>query len=133
MNRQERGALSVEAVIILPALIAMIYLFIGFARVAEAKQDVAGAAASAARAASLVRDGSSAAAAQSTAQAQVTSSGLSCTALDVTTNLSNYKPGGSVTVTVSCSASMSGLGGGLVSSRTYSSSAVVPIEITRAS
>lgn len=53
---RERGSASLEAVIVLPVLLMFVALIIGAGRVQMAHQDVDGAAAEAARAASLARN-----------------------------------------------------------------------------
>lgn len=136
MNRRdERGTAAVEMVLIVPVLICAFLLVVGLGRMAHARQQVEGVAADAARAASLERNTDrSAAAARSTAIEALGSAGLSCQGLALDVNVSNYRPGGTVRVTVRCTATLGDVAlSGLPGQRVFTANATVPIENYRAS
>ncbi|WP_447645192.1 TadE/TadG family type IV pilus assembly protein [Nocardioides zeae] len=124
-----------ELVVMTPVMIALLLLVVGFGRVAETRQQVESAASDAARAASLQRDqGLSADAARRAAKDSIERSEVICAGLDVDVDLSNYQPGGDVTVTVSCRAELGDMVlSGMPGSRTLSSTRTVPIETYRGS
>ncbi len=131
--RDEAGSMSIEMVLLTPALVAAILAVAVGARFVDARGCTQDAAFAAARAASLT----------STQQAAVTagrqaathafaSRGQSCTRLTVHVSAGAFHPGGDVRVTVTCLADLSDLSGfGLPGSRTFSSTAVVPIDAHR--
>lgn len=124
-----------ELVLVAPIMLVALLLVVGLGRMASARQEVDGAAADAARAASLERNtGLSVSAARSTAEATLADRGVSCAALSVSVDVSSYVPGGSVSVTVSCTAQLGDVAlSGLPGSSTFTATAVVPIEIYRVS
>ncbi len=132
--RDEYGTAALELVLIAPVLLVVMLFVIGLGRMAHARQEVESVAADAARAASLERNtAQSAAAARTAAQTSLGDAGLACTQLSVSVDISNYRPGGQVEVTVSCTAqlgdvALSGLGG----SKVFTASSIVPIETHRA-
>ena len=100
-----------EAVIVAPILVLLVVFVIGAARIANAHQLVDDAAGDAARAASIVGDaGQAQRAADQTATTSLTGRGLSCQPLSVTVDVSNWRPGGTVGVTVACTAQLGDLG-----------------------
>lgn len=123
-----------EFVLITPVLIVILLFVVGLGRMAHASQKVESVAASAARAASLERNTQlSRAAAQKAAEDELGEQGVSCTNLDVDTDLSSYQPGGQVSVTVSCTTDLSDVAmAGFSGSKVYSATSVVPIETWRA-
>lgn len=109
-RRGERGAVSTEFAVVMTGFLTAFMLLIVFAgRVAQAENDVRSAAQEAARAASLAGSPAQADAdARRMAEANLTSSGLSCgNGLDVAVGLGQYQPGGWVSVAITCSASFS--------------------------
>jgi len=79
-------------------------------RVSTAKMDVTAAARDAARAGSLRASGSAASAdAATAAAASLATRGVSCRQLDVSSHVSDFRPGGSFGVTVTCTAGLSDL------------------------
>lgn len=131
--RREQGSASVELVLLTPLLIMVLLFVVGLARIAMAKQQVEAVAADAARAASLERNTSqSANAARSVVDGELGERGMSCQALDVDVDVSDYRPGGAVRVTVACTANLSDVAlSGLPGSKQYRATAVVPIETYR--
>lgn len=105
--QDDRGSVAVEVAVIAPAFVALMLLVVFAGRVAQAEGDVKRAASEAARAASLVENPTDAtAAAHDVAQANLDASGVACGSLTTDTDTSALTPGGSVTVTVTCTASM---------------------------
>ena len=108
----ESGSVATELVLLTPLLILMLLFVVALGRLAGARLDVDGAAAQAARAASIAHDPATATAmAQQTATAAVGSDDVTCAHLTVTTNTAQFAPGGSVAVTVTCTVGLSDLTG----------------------
>ncbi len=116
-----------------PFIIAMLLTVVGFGRYAHGKQLSDESASAAARAASLANtSGGAATAARTAAQEVLDNAGISCDQFTVTPDTSNFRPGGSVTVQVQCTTSLSGLAlAGLPGSVTLTSTATSPIESYR--
>jgi Flp pilus assembly protein TadG len=106
---------------------------VALGRLSGARLNVDGAAAQAARAASIARDPSTATAmAQQTATAALGSDHVTCAQLTVSTDISQFAPGGSVAVTVTCHVSLSDLTGlRLPASESVSSRATSVIDTYR--
>jgi Flp pilus assembly protein TadG len=103
---------AAELVIITPVLILMLLFVVGLGRLATARLDVDGAASQAARAASVAAAPATAtAAAEQTATAALGGDHVTCNGLTVTTDTSNFVPGGWVAVTVTCTVDMDDLTG----------------------
>jgi Flp pilus assembly protein TadG len=103
LRRDESGSVTVELVLLTPLLILFLLFVVSLGRLSGARLDVDGAAAQAARAASIAQDPTTAqAAAQQTATAALGSDHEACAQLNVTTNTAQFAPGGSVAVTVTC-------------------------------
>jgi Flp pilus assembly protein TadG len=110
--RSEEGSATAELVILTPLLILFLLLVVAFGRLAGVRGDVDGAAAQAARAASIARDPSSAtAAAAQTAQAALSSEHVTCAHFAVAVDTTSFTPGGNVAVTVTCAVNLSALTG----------------------
>ena len=128
----ERGAVSTEFAVVMTAFLTAFMLLVVFAgRVAQAENDVRGAAQEAARAASLAGTPSQATVeAQHVAAANLATSGLSCAnGLDIAVGLGRFQPGGWVTVTITCTASFSDVGSlGVAGSDTFTASATEVID-----
>jgi Flp pilus assembly protein TadG len=129
VGRGDRGVLAIELAIMAPFLIVMVVMVAGLGRMAGARSQVNAAAREAARAASLERVVTRApAAGAAAAAASLAEAGLTCAAMAVDVDTSDYRPGGQVRATVTCSASMAGLGLVFPVSKTFAATAVVPIE-----
>lgn len=105
--REERGSVAVETAIIAPALVALLLLVVFAGRVSQAEGDVRRAASEAARAASLRQHAEDAVAdAEAVAAENLSTSGVACGTLEIDVDTTDFAPGGSVTVTVRCTAAM---------------------------
>jgi Flp pilus assembly protein TadG len=102
----------VELVVLAPLLLAFAMLAVVAGRMTTARMDVAQAARQAARAASLERDPAAAErAARRTATEALAGQRVTCARLDLTVDIGRLRPGGSVTVRVACTQTLSDLTG----------------------
>ena len=133
--RSERGSMSVEVAVIAPAFIFLMLLVVFAGKVSEADGNVERAAAEGARAASLRQDpGSAIADAEAAVAANLASAGVPCTDLTTNVDTSNFEPGGTVTVTVTCQASMADVTLlGVPGTRTFTATSVEVIDTYRGS
>jgi Flp pilus assembly protein TadG len=124
------GTTAVEVVLVAPVFLAALLLVVGLGRIVEAEGRVQGAASDAARAASLARNGVLAtASARDAAALNLDGRGVSCTAFDVAVDTADFRPGGLVRVSVSCTADLSGFGlVGLPGNKTLRGEATAPLE-----
>ncbi|HZM79905.1 MAG TPA: hypothetical protein VFC19_29585 [Candidatus Limnocylindrales bacterium] len=134
-SRGDRGSITVElAGFVLPAMVLAIVISAGLFNLAVSRLDLEFTAAAAARAASLQRTPAGAAtAAQDVARTDLAARGITCTDLNVTTDVSRWQRGGSVTVTIGCTVTMQRLAGigGLPGSYTRTCTATAPLETYR--
>lgn len=124
----------IDLVVVTPILVSILLLAVGLGRVRNADQLVRSAAEDAARAASLQRTVAGAqAAAADTVSSSLQSAQTSCTGGPaVSVDISRWRPGGSVSVTVSCTAALSDLTApGLPGSKTMSARGTSPIDTRR--
>lgn len=135
LQGDETGAVSTELVLLTPLLILMLLFVVALGRVVSARMQVDGAAAQAARAASIARDPATATAmATQAATTALGSDHVSCGHLTVTTDTADFAPGGQVTVTVGCTVDLADLVGlRLPASERLSSTATSVIDVYRAS
>ncbi len=104
----DRGSIAVETAVVAPAFVFLLLLVVFAGRVSHLDAAVQRSASEASRAASL--EGSPEAAEQAAidaAMANLDSTAVPCTDLAITTDTSDFVPGGSVAVEVRCDASMS--------------------------
>ncbi len=129
----ERGSIAVEVAVITPALVFLMLLVVYAGKVSEADGNVERAAADAARVASLRQHPDDAAdGAQTSAAANLTAAGVPCLALPTTVDTGDFEPGGTVTVTVRCEASMADVTLlGVPGRRIFTASAVEVIDTYR--
>jgi Flp pilus assembly protein TadG len=122
-----------EAVILVPVVLAMFALVVAYGRTTEADSKVEHAAAVGARAAASAQTagGGSTLAGRVIADS-LAGAGLSCSSRTITVD-GSYSPGGRVTVSVSCVASLADLTGlGLpLGSRTLTATATEVIDVNR--
>jgi len=112
LGRDESGSVAAELVLLTPLLILMLLFVVALGRLSGARLEVDGAAAQAARAASIARDpGTAVVMATQTATAALGSDHVTCAQLTVSTNTAQFAPGGSVAVTVTCHVALSDLTG----------------------
>ena len=112
VGRDESGSVTAELVLLTPLLILMLLFVVALGRLSGARLEVDGAAAQAARAASIARDPATAVAmATQTATAALGSDHVTCGQLTVSTDTAQFAPGGSVAVTVTCHVALSDLTG----------------------
>lgn len=129
----ERGTAAVELTLLAPVFLVILLFVVGLGRMAHANQQVESVAADAARAASLERNtAASTAVARNAAQRSLDQAGLSCQDMDVDVDVSQYRPGGSVRVRVTCTASLKDVAmAGFPGQRKFHATSVVPIETYR--
>jgi Flp pilus assembly protein TadG len=127
----EEGTALAELVIVAPLLLLLVaLLMIFFGRIESAQGDVEAAARAGAEAAVVQ---SSPALAQSSASAAVTatlsSEHIACPSPEVSTNVTNFYSGGSVSVVVTCVARLSDVAApGIPGSKTLSASSTAPMD-----
>jgi len=106
----DRGSSTAELVIVTPIIIIMLLLVVAFGRYAYGNQLVEQAASAAARAASLSATASQADdRAQQAAAASLSDAGVACTSMTITVDAADFRAGGTVGVTLTCAADLSGL------------------------
>ncbi|MCZ7537878.1 MAG: pilus assembly protein [Acidimicrobiia bacterium] len=129
----ERGSIAVEVAVIAPALLFLMLLVVFAGKVSEADGNVERAASDAARAASLRQHpGDATTDAQETAAENLAVAGVPCLSLTTTVDTENFGPGGTVTVTVRCEASMADVTLlGVPGRRTFTATAVEVIDTYR--
>lgn len=135
LRRNESGSVTAELVLLTPLLILLLLFVVALGRLSGARLEVDGAAAQAARAASIAQDPTTATAmATQTATAALGSDHVTCTQLTVSTNTIQFAPGGSVAVTVTCTVALTDLTGlRLPASEAVSSRATAVIDTFRTS
>lgn len=133
LRHDERGSVAAELTLLTPLLILLLLFVVFCGRLADTKLRMNDVAHQAARAATLARTPSQAAAnAQATASAALASAGISCQSLAVSTDTQGLRPGSTVTVTVSCRVGLEDLTSlGVPGSRTFESSFSSPIDVWR--
>jgi Flp pilus assembly protein TadG len=129
-RRDDHGSLTVELVLMTPALLILALALVAFGRVSAARQQVAEAAKAGADAASVRSDPSGAtSAAAFDAMAELNGAGRTCVHPEIVTDVSRFNPGGSVTVTVRCQVALSDLSvPGMPGTSTISASSTAPID-----
>ncbi|MFI8007841.1 TadE/TadG family type IV pilus assembly protein [Streptomyces sp. NPDC086010] len=135
--KDDRGALSLEAVILFPTLILVLLLVVMFGRIGSANNAIDTAARNAARAASLERSGGSASNAGSqVARSVLGQQGLECTSASVSISTGGFSAAigepASTTATVTCTVRLSDIGlPGIPGSKTLTSSFTSSIDSYR--
>jgi hypothetical protein len=134
-GRGDRGSMMVElAGFLLPAIVVVMAISIGALNLSVSRMDLDFTSAAAARAASLQRTPAAAAtAARNAATADLASRAITCAELKVDPDFSQWRRGGSVTVTIHCTVRMGALTGfgGVPGSFTASASTTVPLDTYR--
>jgi Flp pilus assembly protein TadG len=107
----QRGSAATELVLVTPVIILLVMFVVFLGRITTTQAELQDAAHSAARAASLARTPSDAiTAASQMADAALGSQRITCSPLAVTVDTSAFRPGGAVSVTVTCSVNLADLG-----------------------
>jgi Flp pilus assembly protein TadG len=134
LGDREAGSVAAELVLLTPLLLLMLLFVVALGRTVSARMEVDGAAAQAARAASIARDPATASAmAQQAATTALGSDGVTCGNLTVTTDTADFAPGGQVQVTVTCHVDLADLVGlRLPASQSISCTATSVIDVYRA-
>jgi Flp pilus assembly protein TadG len=129
----DRGSMTTEFVVLAPIVIAIVLLVVGLGRYAHGRQLVEQAAAAAARAASLTASSADAQTRAARAAAgSLSDAGLSCTGITADVDTGSFRPGGVVTVTITCTADLSGLAlSGLPGTATVRATGRAPLEAHR--
>jgi Flp pilus assembly protein TadG len=119
--------------LVTPAFVVLALFVVLCFRTASARIDVDAAASAASRAASLARSPAAArSAAVEAASAALAGRSVTCAALDVPVDTSEFRRGGSVTVRVECTVNLSDLGLlGVSATRTVSGTSTAPIDVFR--
>ena len=127
---RDRGSMTTEFVVLAPIMIVIVLLVVGLGRYAHGKQLVEQAAAAAARAASLTAGSAEAQTRAARAAAgSLSDAGLSCTGITADVDTGSFRPGGVVTVTITCTADLSGLAlSGLPGTATVTATGRAPLE-----
>lgn len=131
--RGDQGSSMVELAIVTPVVIVLLFVMVALGRYSHSKIVVEQAAAAAARAASQTSSpGNASRAAQDAAAATLSGAGLSCAHMDASVDTAAFRPGGQVSVTVTCSADLSQLAlAGVPGSASLSATSVAPLEAFR--
>jgi Flp pilus assembly protein TadG len=125
--------MALELAILTPVVIVMLLVVVAFGRVTQGRQLVDQAAAAAARAASLAPTPTQAGVdARQAGLDTLAQAGMSCTAAEVRVDTSAFRPGGQVTATVDCTATLSAMAmTGLPGSLSLHAHATSPLETYR--
>ncbi len=126
----EHGSLTVELVLLTPAVFVFVLAISAFGRVSTSRQQVAEAARAGAEAAAVAPDPATArASALADATAEVAGSGHTCVSPQIRPDLGAFFPGGSVTVTVTCGVALSDLSvPGIPGSTSITATSTAPID-----
>lgn len=131
--RPDKGSSTAEAALVTPLLVMVLLFVVLCGRLVSAQMDLDAAASAAARAASIARsDGAARAEADRTARETLAARGVTCQNASVTVNTGGLRPGGAVTVTVSCVVPLADLVLlGVPGSRTVQATATSPVDTWR--
>jgi hypothetical protein len=129
-QHDEGGSVTVELALLSPVLFVFVLLAVTFGRLSEAKAQVLATARAGAQGAAIAPDAESAQwAADRLAYGGPLSTSHDCALLWVSTDVSHFYPGGSVTVQVTCQVNLSDLSvPGMPASTTIRASATAPVD-----
>jgi hypothetical protein len=133
-RRPDDGSVAVETVVLVPLLMLLLLAAVGLGRLEYARMQVDDASAAAARAASLARSADGArAAALTELDRDIGAGGTSCRHREVSVDVSGFRPGGMVKVSVQCHVDLSNLAGvgSLPLPTTLGSTSVSPVDVFR--
>lgn len=128
--RPDAGASTAEMALLTPLLIMLLLLVVMCGRLVAAQIDVDAAASSGARSGSIARsNGAAVAGAERTARDTLAARGVICQDITVSVDTGGLRPGGAVTVTVSCRVRLADLVLlGVPGSRVVESTATSPVD-----
>ena len=132
-RRSDGGSTTVELVLLAPVFLILLLFVVGVGRLADAHGQLVGAARDAARAASQTRDPAAAAsAAKAAAAADLAGDGITCARFAVSTDTSKFRPGGVISVEVTCTTRLADVAmAGFPGHKTLGASATAPLETYR--
>lgn len=132
-DARQGGSAAVEAVLATPLLVALLAFAVLCGRLGSATNEVRASASDAARAAAVAASpGAAATVARETATAVLDGRHLSCAAVAVAVDTSNWGPGGSVTVDITCTIDLGDLTGlGMPGTKTVHAQAVEVVDAYR--
>ncbi|MFI0487445.1 TadE family protein [Actinomadura sp. 9N215] len=130
MRAPERGSMSLEMVLVTPIFVAFLLFLAAAGRMVDAQSQVDGAARDAVRAASIARSASSAQSfAAETAAAGLRDNKWCAGGPSVQTDVSDWRPGGRVGVTITCDVDLGDLSFiGLPGTKRLQGDAIAPID-----
>jgi Flp pilus assembly protein TadG len=130
----ERGSATTELVLITPVLIIVLLFVVALGRIASSRAEVDAAARDVAREAANARSFAEAvASSDAAARGDLGEAGVTCRSLAIALDMNNFRAGGTVTATVSCTVALQDLVGlGLPASRTITARFTAPIDLYRA-
>ena len=132
-SRTERGSASMELVLITPAVLVLLLFVVAGGRLVLARERVDAAARDAARAGTIARSAPSAQVdARRAADSRLADAGVTCRTLDVIVDVTDFRPGGTVTTTITCTVDLADLTLlGVPGTRTITSTAVETVDTLR--
>lgn len=129
-TRGDGGSLSVELVVLTPVLMVLALAMVVFGRVSQSRQEVVEASRAGAQAAAVLANAGSAQwGAAVDAAVGISDQSRSCAHPEIVADVSHFRPGGYVTVTVVCHVELSDIAfPGMPGSTTVQASATAPID-----
>lgn len=129
----DAGSSTAEAALVTPLLVAVVLFVVLCGRLVSAQIDLTAAASAAARSASIARsDAAARAEADRVARETLSARGVTCQQITVSVTTGRLRPGGAVTVTVSCVVPLADLALLAVpGSRTVQATATSPVDTWR--
>ena len=130
----ERGSATTELVLLTPVLIIVLLFVVALGRIGSSRAEVDAAARDAARDAANARSVAGAVMnSEAAARGDLEDAGVTCRSVAVALDTRDFRPGGTVTATVSCNVALQDLIGlGIPSSRTITGRYTEPIDVYRA-
>lgn len=126
----DRGSVAVETAVVAPAFVLLMLLVVYAGRISHLDASVQRAASEASRAATLAGTSEAAEqAAEDAARANLSTTSTPCSDLAIEVDTTDFRPGGSVTATIRCGASMSDVALlGVPGTRTFTASSTEVID-----
>src|SRR3954468_20752445 len=102
-TKSDRGSASMELVLITPVVLVLLLFVVAGGRLVLARERVDAAARDAARAGTIARSAPTAQAdARRAADDRLAEAGVTCRTLDLNVDVTDFRPGGTVATTISC-------------------------------